>query len=270
MSDVIRVFVGCSANHEDAESQAVLEYSIMKHATQPVEITWMQLSRDPGSFWYSDGQRGWRTEKWATPFSGFRWAIPEFCGFEGRAIYTDSDVIFMADIAELWNQTFQPGKSVMGKAKGSWRLCVSLWDCAAVRGIIPPLKFLRSSPGSHSMMSQKFRNAPFLQPFEGNWNCLDGEDYASLNDPSIKAIHYTNMANQPHLRYAIPRLAADGHLHWFDGKVEPHPRADLVALFDELLEEAEKTEYKTQNYLQSPEYGNYTKASMVHYRGARA
>ena len=65
----VRVFVGCAPNHEDAESQAVLEHSIRKHASLPVDITWMKLSRDPVSPF-----SGWNTELWPTPFSGFRWA----------------------------------------------------------------------------------------------------------------------------------------------------------------------------------------------------
>src|SRR5215207_9690112 len=125
---MIRVFVGCAANHEDIESQAVLEWSIRKHASEPVSITWMQLSRDPASPW-----SGWNTSQWVTPFSGFRWAIPAVCGYEGKAIYCDSDVIFMADIARLWDQEFESGKAVMAKGGNSWRLCVSLWDCAEMQ-----------------------------------------------------------------------------------------------------------------------------------------
>lgn len=266
MSEVIRVFVGCAANHEDAESQAVLEYSIRSKASQPVEIIWMKLSRNPSSFWYSDGRLGWQTEKWATPFSGFRWAIPAYCKFEGRAIYTDSDVIFTADIAELWNQKFGPGKAVMGKAKGSWRLCVSLWDCSTI--VMPSLASIKMA-NSHTSLSAVFRNAPFLQEFEGNWNCLDGESYASLADPAIKAIHYTNMAQQPHLRYAIPRLRAGGHRHWFDGKVQTHPRGDLVQLFDDLLYEANQDGFSVESYCEEPRYGEYRKRSLVNYHGGR-
>ena len=88
----IKLFIGCDPNNSDLEQMMVLDYSLHKHTSEPVEIIWMQLSRDPSSVWYSNPQtgEGWHTEKWATPFSGFRWAIPAYCGFSGRAIYMDA------------------------------------------------------------------------------------------------------------------------------------------------------------------------------------
>jgi hypothetical protein len=60
MTDLIRIFVGCSANHDDLESQAVLEYTLRKHASQPLKITWMMQSHDPDS-WFYVGKGGWDT-----------------------------------------------------------------------------------------------------------------------------------------------------------------------------------------------------------------
>ena len=37
-----------------------------------------------------------------TPFSFARFAPPALCGFEGRAIYCESDMLALGDIAELW------------------------------------------------------------------------------------------------------------------------------------------------------------------------
>lgn len=263
---MIRVFVGCDPNHCDLESQAVLEWSIRKHATEAVNITWMQLSHNPASPW-----SGWNTIAWVTPFSGFRWALPEVCGFEGRAIYTDSDVIFMSDIAQLWHQEFRPGKAVMAKGDGSWRLCVSLWDCEAARKHVMPLKELRSNPHSHGIMTQRVRTGNWVQSFKGNWNCLDGEAYAPLSNPAVKAIHYTAIANQPQLRHAIARLKAQGLSHWYDGKVEPHWRPDLVTLFDGLLEEAKANGFPPERYAHEPRFGDFRKKSLKNYRaGPRA
>lgn len=262
----IRVFVGCAANHEDAESQQVLEWSIRKNTNRPVDIVWMQLSKDPESFWYSDGDKGWQTDLWATPFSAFRWSIPAYCGFEGRAIYMDSDVILKADIGELWDQELLPGKAVLARGEGSWRYCVSLWDCAAVASQIMPLDQLRSNAQAHKIMTERFRRSTMVQAFRGNWNCLDGETFKNLNDPAIKAIHYTVMANQPQLAHAIPRLAALGRQHWFNGVVKPHWRKDLIALFDELLEEANANGYPLERYTQHSIFGPYKKIDLTNYR----
>lgn len=257
---MIKVFVGCAANGEDAESQAVLEYSIRATASEPVEIVWMQLSRDPDSFWH-----GWATQNWATPFSGFRWAIPAACNFEGRAIYMDSDVIVMADLAELWRQPMAAGQAVLAKHGG--RMCVSLWDCAAARPHVLPLARLKSDPGAHGEMGRRARAGKFVGQFEGHWNVLDGEGFGDLSDPAIKAIHYTDMSCQPQLKHALPRLAAAGQKHWFDGKVRPHPRPDLQALFDLLLEEAAGAGFRAENYLPADSFGAVSKQSLTHYKG---
>lgn len=260
----IRVFVGCAANHEDIESQAVLEWSIRKHCSLPVEITWMRMSRDPASPFHAGTPQGWRTEQWATPFSGFRWAIPALCGFESRAIYMDSDVIVMADLAELWAQQPAPGKFLVAKGGGAWRICVSMFDCAEAKKHMPPVLDLRRDPASHKKLCRLIRERPELvQAFEGEWNCLDREIGArAVDDPAIKAIHYTDMRSQPQLRHALPRLAAAGQEHWHDGEklIGQYPKID--ALFDTLLEEAKANGYAPEIYAREKPFGRYTKRSL--------
>ena len=39
MGSMIRIFVGCSANGEDAEAQAMLEYTLRRYASADLEIT---------------------------------------------------------------------------------------------------------------------------------------------------------------------------------------------------------------------------------------
>jgi hypothetical protein len=260
----IRVFVGVSANQEDAESQAVLEYTLRKHSSQEIDLTWMHLSKDPASHFYSHGEQGWNTSNWATPFSGVRWAIPEICNFQGKAIYMDSDMIVMKDIAELWNQEFLPGKIILGKASGGWRYCVSVWDCAAAKGHLPPLYRIQSNPNSHrSLCNYLAEHTELVQPFVGNWNCLDGESYPSLYDPKIRIIHYTDMSCQPHFQRAQARLATVKRKHWFDGPTREHPRKDLQQLFDKLLAEAEANGYPISKYTQEPLFGTYNKRSLA-------
>ena len=267
---MIRVFVGCAANHEDAESQAVLEYTLRKHTSEPVDITWMRLSKNIASPFFSDPHSGsgWRTERWATPFSGFRWALPNLCNFDGKAIYTDSDVIVMADIAELWNQELEPGKVVLAKGGGQgWRYCVSLWDCSAMRRYLPHWNSLLADPEQHLKLCRYFLVHPQLvQPFKGNWNCLDGEDLP-LDSADLKMIHYTDMSTQPHLFHAIPRLAAKGKRHWYNGEMRQHRRPDIVKLFHRLLAEAIEAGYPVSRYETEPEFGPYKKADLKNYRG---
>jgi hypothetical protein len=256
---LIRVFVGCAASGEDAESLAVLEYTLRKNASEPVQIEFMAQSCDPASFWH-----GWNSERWATPFSAFRWGIPAFCKYEGRAVYTDSDVIFLGDIAELWHQPIPDGKIALAKGGGSWRLCVSLWDCEAAVLRIPLLHELKTDPQSHSKVNRAVK--PYIAPFSGEWNSLDGHGFANLSDPRLKALHYTDMSTQPHLRHALLRLRAAGQKHWFDGTVRPHARKDIEALFDRLLAEANEAGFRVENYVPTEPFGDYKKKSLTNYR----
>lgn len=251
---MIRLFVGCAVN-DDLESQAVCEWSIRKHASQPLDITWMQLSRDPASPFYSDGANGWQTRYWTTPFSGLRWCVPELCGFAGQAIYTDSDVIFLADIAELWDQPIPVG--MIAIAKGGQRMCVSKWDCAAARQYLPTLAELQDGPQSHRMLMRWIAERHNLvEPFaDGDWNRLDLEPF-DLSDPQVKALHCTGIPTQPQLRHALPRLQREGGQHWFNGVARRHPRPEVERLFDRLLTEAEANGYGIERYRREP-FGRY-------------
>jgi hypothetical protein len=252
----IRIFVGCAANNEDLESQAALEWSIRKNTKREIDITWCQLSRDPASPFYSDGPHGWQTRFWTTPFSSFRWCVPELCGFEGRAIYTDSDVIFLADIGELWDQPIPAGKMVLAKggAHGQ-RMCVSVWDCFRAFECLPRLAKLQDDPHSHRRLMHEFASVNFgrVQPFAGDWNALDIEPFDLAK---VKAIHYTGIPTQLQLKHALPRLVREGGRHWYSGPARAHPRHDLQSLFDRLLAEAAANGFGIDRYRVEP-FGQY-------------
>jgi hypothetical protein len=238
VAEAVRVFIGCAPDGLDAESQAVLEWSIVKYCSRPVEITWM---RQGGSDFYS----GWDVSKWATPFSGFRWSIPEACGFEGKAIYMDSDMIVLSDLAELFDQDTR-GHVVLGKGGGEWRLCVSLWDCAAAKGKIPPVAEMKADAESHSKMRRVSMEPGFIGPFSGNWNCLDREYRPGMN---AKILHYTDMRSQPQHRHAAVRLGITGKRHWFKGNLTPERFPVINQMFDNLLTEALENGYSVERYL---------------------
>lgn len=256
---MIRIFVGCSANGEDAEAQLLLEYTLRKHASDDVDLTWMKLSRDSASPWYSDPGRGagWNTEGWATPFSPFRWAIPHVCKYEGRAIYMDVDMIFMADVVQLWEQAIPENKCLL--AKNESQTCVILFDNKRCESFFPNFNSLRSTKGLYRSVRKNVGvNAA---KFSGNWNCLDGEAYQSLTDTDIKIIHFTKVETQPHQKWAIPRLRKENKKHWGEYARpcgQPHARKDVAPLVDGLWEEARAAGYTVEKYLDPAEfYGQY-------------
>jgi len=233
----------------------VLDYSLRKHASAPLDITWMMLSRDPSSFWYSNPKtrEGWNTKSWATPFSPLRWGIPAFCSYEGRAIYMDSDQIAMADIADLWNQTIPNGKALLAAKDGA--SCVMLMDCARMKAILPSTETLKAVKGAYREVRRNV--AKHAGVFAGNWNCRDGEQYKSIYDYDVKVLHYTHIPTQPNHRHARARLRAEGKPHWYPGPDQQHPRAEVTEPFDKTLAEAITAGKGPETFRVSPEFGEY-------------
>ena len=220
----IRIFIGTSPNGEDAEAEMVLEYSLRKHSSRPLDITWMRQSRDTRSIWHC-GRGGWRTDKWATPFTGFRWAIPEACNFQGKAIYMDVDMINLFDINELYSLTFAENKAIMARSglKSKYRLCVMLMDCEKLKDILPPVKKQQRLKHGHREISNTLLKLDCIQTLDSRWNCLDGADLAI---DEIWHLHYTKMASQP------------WQPAWYLGEAEAHARPEIADLWFQYKEEA--------------------------------
>ena len=212
----IKIFVGTSANGEDGEAELTLEYTLKKHSSQPIEVTWMRQSKDPHSPF-----NGWKTKTWATPFSGFRWAIPELCNFQGRAIYMDVDMICLADIAELINVDMA-GKPALGKPyNGVIETSVMLMDCEALKKHMPSIDNMKQTDKVQVSMSWKVK--PLMGKLDNRWNVFDGEYYDVSN---MWILHYTKMSSQP------------WQPKWFRGQVEGHSRPELAKLWYRLRDEA--------------------------------
>lgn len=241
---MIRIFVGADGGNCDLESQAVYEYTLRKYASEDVQLTWMQQSKKgPWSGWAGASSA-------RTPFTHFRWSLPAVCNFEGKAIYTDSDWIWRADVAQLWHQPIPHGKVMLLKeATGKLNTSCLLIDCAAAKDFFPTLDQLRAMPDPNGTITNLFRGRKdVLAPFAGAWNCIDGNGFDDLTDPALKAIHYSRIETQPQLRHAIPRLQAEGSSHWYTGEVRTHWRQDLLDLFDAELQAATAAGYGIERY----------------------
>ncbi len=245
---MIRFFIGCDHNGGCAENNMVLEYSIKKHCSVPYEIVRMAISDDPQSFWY-----GWNTTKWSTPFSGFRYGIAEYCGFEGKAIYCDDDQIFLQDPLELWNIELASDKIMTGKLlpSGEIRHCVSLIDCERFGSLIvqPTTKYAFDSQyaKTYETFTNFMKHLSFSQTqiMDGKWNNFDGED-KPLEE--IGLLHLTDMSTNPGVKMAIARLG-DQAYHWYDGPLRKHPREDVVDKFFQYYDEALKSGMRVEDYL---------------------
>lgn len=227
-SDPIRLFIGTSSNGEDAKIEMAYEYSLRKNTNRDVEIVWMRQTNDKDSYWH-----GWEDKRWSTPFSGYRWGIPEYCRFEGRAIYTDVDMINMRDIGELFDMDIADDKWMLardGKRFGGKEFCVILFDNAKFKDGMPPVNQWKANETAHHQFMQLFIQNNLVGDLDPRWNSHDGDA-----EP-IYHLHYTHMPTQP------------WKPAWFTGTPEEHPRQDLVELYHKTFEEAEANGYKLEDY----------------------
>lgn len=132
----MRVFVG--TDESQTVPTKVLEYSIKKHASRPVEFHAMTADGMPLPKDKKNQPR--------TGFSFCRFTIPQRCGYRDRALYLDADMLVFTDIAELWRIPF--GEQMLlctwqGEAPADWRnnpafqtgrhYAVMLLDCERLR-----------------------------------------------------------------------------------------------------------------------------------------
>ncbi len=220
---IIPMYIGTSANGEDASAEITYEYTLRKELdpTYHLEIEWMRQTNNKSSIW-----GGWQTKHWSTPFSGFRWAIPEACGFKGRAIYTDEDMLSFRTISDLYTIDMggKPIAARRGTRFGGHEFCVMVIDCEMMKDFLIPVERMKKIPEYHHRMINQFSgNESLVQELDPRWNCLDGEK-RTVDDMWI--LHYTRMNSQP------------WQPGWFQGKIENHIRPELCELWYKLHDEA--------------------------------
>lgn len=226
-NDKVRLFIGSSANGEDALIEMAYEYTLRKNTERDLEIVWMRQTNDEKSFWH-----GFADQNWSTPFSGFRWAIPEYCNFEGRAIYTDCDMLNFHDIGELFDLDMGDSWCLArdGRRFGGKEFCVILFDCAKFKDKIAPKEEWKHEPTAHHQYIQAFLNPELTGRLCPTWNSHDGDVVP------FKQLHYTHMPTQP------------WKPEWFTGDPVEHHKQELVDLFWNAVACAEDVGYNAKDY----------------------
>ena len=187
---MIRIFLGYDQN--ETVAYHVLAHSIMRHASVPVSITPLKLSQLPLT-------RA-RTPTQSTEFSFSRFLVPWLCGYEGKAIFMDCDMLCRADIAELWDTEThtvvavvqheydpRPGRKFLNNVqtvypKKNWS-SVMLFNNAKCRALTQQL--VNTANG---LYLHQFKWAETVGKLDHAWNHLVGE-YAPNQD--VKIAHFT-------------------------------------------------------------------------------
>lgn len=197
--ETIRVFVGTDATQVVAHQ--VLAYSLRKHseydvAVYPMRDLLIPTPRDPSN-------------RSRTGFSFYRFTIPRLCGYRGRAIYLDPDMLVFGDIAELWDTAM--GENVVmctrqNHAPLAWtdhpdfrlgpQFSVMLLDCERLDWDIEHIVAqLDAGTFSYHQLMQELCLVPpeYLgSDLPSEWNHL--EEY---HHGVTKLLHYTVVPTQP-------------------------------------------------------------------------
>lgn len=125
-----------------------------------------------------------------TGFSFVRFAVPELAGYEGRAIYIDSDMIVMDDLEKLFGLPF--GDASVLRPKNQTALLV--FDCAKLTHWKSTEYLRRLEAGDYRYEDlMKTLYEPRLKVgIPDYWNHLD-----EFQKDVTKILHYTDMAKQP-------------------------------------------------------------------------
>ncbi|MCA1780005.1 MAG: mitochondrial fission ELM1 family protein [Xanthomonadaceae bacterium] len=171
----VRIFLGSERNQFRAER--VFLWSIEKHR-DPSRIYEIHLLK---------GLKGYISGFWITGFTNYRFAIPHFCAYQGRAIYNDVDQVWLTDPAELFDRDMAGAGFV---SINDHDTSVMLIDCQRMAGVWNHAAVVKTT---RKRIEARARAAGLWGPMEGRYNARDAE-----YQPGVSAcVHFTTLHTQP-------------------------------------------------------------------------
>lgn len=171
----VRIYLGTERGQFRAER--IFIWSIEKNR-DPTRIYEIYLMRDLAGF---------RRRFWLTGFTNYRFAIPEFAGFSGRAIYNDADQIYLKDPAELFDTPMEGSGFLSINDRDT---SVMLLDCARMREAWNPHDVRRLG---RKALEERARKAGLWGRLDGGWNARDSEYHPQRSH----LVHFTTLHTQP-------------------------------------------------------------------------
>jgi len=171
----VRIFLGSERRQFRAER--VFIWSVEKHR-DPSRIYEIHLLK---------GLKGYVSGFWITGFTNYRFAIPHFCDYLGRAIYNDVDQVWLTDPAELFDRN-------MGKAGflsiNDHDTSVMLIDCQRMSGVWNRDAVVKTT---RKRIEARARAAGLWGEMEGRYNARDSE----YQPGESACVHFTTLHTQP-------------------------------------------------------------------------
>ena len=172
----VRIFLGTELAHHRAERAFI--WSI-EQARDPARVYEIYLMKELAGF---------DRRFWLTGFTNYRFAIPEFAGGSGRAIYNDVDQIYLGDPGLLFDLDMD-GHGYLSVSDRD--TSVMLIDCALMA---PMWNRDAARRRRKNGLLKRARTTPGLWGrLDPEWNARDGEYVAGRS----RLLHYTALHTQP-------------------------------------------------------------------------
>lgn len=196
----VRIFIG--SGEASLLERKTLIYSLRKHSSRELDIQVFNgthnsieaLNQPPRLSGMSLRVKYHNV----TEFSLYRYLIPLVCGYQGRAIYLDSDMICLTDIGNLFDEPMGKNAILARQDRGDWMSSVMLMDCSRceefeLEQIVDEIDQKRYSYKDLSLLRSEFLRSRrcTVGVLDSNWNSFDHFDQHT------KLIHYTNLLTQP-------------------------------------------------------------------------
>ncbi|MGK5594218.1 MAG: glycosyltransferase [Parachlamydiaceae bacterium] len=191
--DTIRVFIGTEP--KQWLPTEVLRWSIQSRTSKIVdfqELKHLELNLKGEMY---------------TGFSFYRFAIPEQCQYQGRAIYLDADIVVLTDINDLFTHEMDEYGALArpltpGSNSGRYTSVMLLDNTKLkhwkIREWVDKINQNRELYNDTLWVTPNGLNSQDFGDLEPFWNHLD------QHDASTKIIHYTNVPMQPWKRTGHP------------------------------------------------------------------
>jgi hypothetical protein len=167
----LRVLIGYDPRQPLAYN--VLQHSIIANASRAVSVTPLVLSTLPIK------RRG------LTEFTFSRFLVPYLCGYEGKALFLDADMVVTGDIAELFATDTGIHQVLVNKEQQPFEWASAmLFDCAACSLLTP--EFIDNH--KNGLLDFKWCENGGVGSFAKEWNKAVGYQPPGLD---AKLYHFT-------------------------------------------------------------------------------
>lgn len=200
------IYIG--KDDREKEMGQMLEYSIRKHSSEPIEIQWIdkqQLIKDRFYF------RNEKAEKHSTAFSMTRFLTPYLNKFRGWVLFMDIDMLWLDDPNKLFNEYNDSTKSLYCVHHDDYNSAVQTKMDGRPQQNFPKknyssfMLFNGKHPDCKTLMPQvvSTQSPAYLHQFQWTkesrigklpniYNWLAGEDaYNTISEEPIRNLHFT-------------------------------------------------------------------------------